>query len=71
MWHDKDQIKWKENNTQLVLKDLCKKQAVLQSKLDVPFTNLHDVTRCIEEFCEMINECVLPHAEVKIQKCTG
>ena len=58
-------IKWKENNTQLVLNDLWKKkQAVLQSKLDVPFTNLRDVTRCVEEFCEIINQCVLPHAEV-------
>jgi hypothetical protein len=37
-------IKWKENNTHMVLNDLYKKQGVLQSELDVPFTNLHDVT---------------------------
>jgi hypothetical protein len=31
-----------------------KKQIALQSKLNVPFTNLHDVTRCIEEFVKSL-----------------
>jgi hypothetical protein len=48
----------------MVLNDLYKKQGVLQSELDVPFTNLHDVTSWIEEFCEIINDCLLPHADV-------
>lgn len=53
------------------MSELSKKCNILQSKLDVPFTDLNDVNNCIKDFCEIVNECVLPHVDITEVKCRG
>ena len=58
-------VKWIEGNTQNIRNTLLESSDRLSRTIDIEFKDMEDVNVCIENFCCIINECVLPFAEVK------
>ena len=58
-------VKWREDNTQNIRNTLLESSDRLSRTIDIEFKDMEDVNVCIENFCCIINECVLPFAELK------
>ena len=58
-------VTWDDENTQVIGNCIADHTAQLCECLDIPCDTLNDVNNCVNSFCSLLNEIVLPHCNVR------